>query len=84
MPPDRGPAAAHAGNFRGFSGVRWPSDFQVRSGHCDRERITQSPRRGDAIASLGEAPVTEPHRGACWSVRALSDLLPTQSRRRSG
>jgi len=27
--------------------------FQVRSGHCDRKAITQSPRRADAVASLG-------------------------------
>ena len=48
------PAPARPGNFRGYSGVRWPTDFQVRSGHCDRKGITESPRRGDAIASLGE------------------------------
>ena len=43
-----------AGDFRGYSGVHWPSDFEVRSGHCDRKRITASPRRSDAVASLGQ------------------------------
>lgn len=47
-------AAAPTGDFRGYSGVHWPTDFDVRSGHCDRHRITQSPRRGDAVASLGQ------------------------------
>src|SRR5580658_2155720 len=51
---DAAAAAPKPGNFRGYSGTHWPSDFDVRSGHCDRARITSSPRRSDAIASLGE------------------------------
>jgi hypothetical protein len=71
------PAAARPGNFRGYSGVHWPSDFQVRSGHCDRKSITQSPRRADAIASLGERRSL--NRTAAMLIGArVSDLLPSQ------
>src|SRR5579862_8912828 len=42
------------GDYRGYSGVHWPWDFDVRTGHCDRRHITESPRRIDAIASLGQ------------------------------
>jgi hypothetical protein len=69
--------AADSSGFRGFSGVRWPSDFQVRSGHCDRKAITQSPRRADAVASLGERRVL--NRSAALLVGArVPDLLPSQ------
>ncbi|HTV78127.1 MAG TPA: hypothetical protein VMF03_07715 [Steroidobacteraceae bacterium] len=69
-------AAPHPGNFRGYSGVRWPDDFQVRSGHCDRRSIMQSPRRQDAIASLGERRAL--NRSAALLVGArVSDLLPS-------
>jgi hypothetical protein len=65
------------GDFRGFSGTHWPWDFDVRSGHCDRRRITESPRRGDAIASLGQRRSL--NRSAAMLVGAqLPDLLPTK------
>ncbi len=75
--PVTGALAADATHtFRGYSGVRWPSDFQVRSGHCDRKSITESPRRGDAIASLGERRSL--NRNAALLVGArVSDLLPS-------
>lgn len=70
------PAPARPGNFRGYSGIHWPSDFQVRSGHCDRKSITESPRRADAVASLGERRVL--NRSAALLVGArVSDLLPS-------
>jgi hypothetical protein len=73
--PASTPAVAKAGNFRGFSGVRWSSDFEVRSGHCDRSLITESPRHGDAMASLGER--RDLNRNAAMLVGAhVSDLLP--------
>ena len=46
--------APKPGDFRGYSGVHWPYDFDVRKGHCDLQRITENPRRSDAIASLGQ------------------------------
>ncbi len=62
-------------SFRGFSGTRWPSDFDVRKGHCDRTRITEVPRRSDAIASLGQRAAL--NRTAAMLVGAkLPDLLP--------
>jgi hypothetical protein len=75
--PAAGAMAAEAVHtFRGYSGIRWPSDFQVRSGHCDRKSITESPRRGDAIASLGERRSL--NRNAALLVGArVSDLLPS-------
>jgi hypothetical protein len=70
------PAPARPGNFRGYSGNHWPSDFQVRSGHCDRKSITESPRRADAVASLGERRAL--NRTAALLVGArVSDLLPS-------
>src|ERR1700722_9888156 len=70
------PAPARPGNFRGYSGIHWPSDFQVRSGHCDRRSITESPRRADAVASLGERRAL--NRTAALLVGArVSDLLPS-------
>jgi hypothetical protein len=70
------PASARPGNFRGYSGIHWPSDFQVRSGHCDRKGITESPRRADAVASLGERRAL--NRTAALLVGArVSDLLPS-------
>ncbi|HEV2700502.1 MAG TPA: hypothetical protein VGV09_02645 [Steroidobacteraceae bacterium] len=69
------PVAAKPGDFRGYSGVHWPSDFDVRKGHCDRERITDNPRRTDAIASLGQRRAL--NRNAAMLVGAhLPDLLP--------
>lgn len=66
-----------AGAFRGYSGIHWPSDFQVRSGKCDRKRIMESPRRGDAIASLGERRSL--NRNAALLIGArVADLLPSQ------
>jgi hypothetical protein len=71
------PAAPKAGDFRGFSGVHWPTDFAVRSGHCDRARITETPRRSDAIASLGQRRAL--NRTAAMLVGAhVSDLLPAR------
>jgi len=65
------------GDFRGYSGTHWPWDFEVRSGHCDRRRITQGPRRSDAIASLGQRRSL--NRSAAMLVGAsLPDLLPTK------
>jgi len=70
------PAAPKTGSFRGFSGVRWPLDFDVRKGHCDRERITENPRHSGAMASLGQR--RELNRSAAMLVGArLPDLLPT-------
>jgi hypothetical protein len=70
------PAAPKSGDFRGFSGVHWPLDFDVRKGHCDRERITENPRRSGAMASLGQR--RELSRSAAMLVGArLPDLLPT-------
>jgi hypothetical protein len=64
-----------AGDFRGFSGVHWPSDFAVRSGHCDLARISESPRHSDAMASLGQRRAL--NRNAAMLVGAhVSDLLP--------
>jgi hypothetical protein len=69
------PAAAKPGDFRGYSGVHWPTDFDVRKGHCNRERITENPRRSDAIASLGQRRAL--NRTAAMLVGAhLPDLLP--------
>jgi len=70
------PAPARPGNFRGYSGIHWPSDFQVRSGHCDRRSITESPRPADAVASLGERRAL--NRTAALLVGArVPDLLPS-------
>ncbi len=67
--------APKPGDFRGYSGVHWPFDFDVRKGHCDRERITENPRRSDAIASLGQRRAL--NRTAAMLVGAhLPDLLP--------
>jgi hypothetical protein len=64
------------GDYRGYSGTHWPWDFDVRSGHCDRRHITESPRRSDAIASLGQRQSL--HRSAAVLVGAhVEDLLPT-------
>jgi hypothetical protein len=74
--PHTTPAPTPAGDFRGYSGVHWSSDFAVRSGHCDRQRITQSPRRIDAIASLGQRRAL--NRGAAMLIGAhVQDLLPS-------
>jgi hypothetical protein len=74
--PGSAPAAAPSGDFRGYSGIHWPSDFQIRSGHCDRERITESPRRSDAVASLGQRRSL--NRTAALLVGArIPDLLPS-------
>lgn len=68
-------AAPPAGNYRGFSGTHWPSDFEVRAGHCDRNRITEVPRRSDAIASLGQRRAL--NRTAAMLIGAkVGDLLP--------
>jgi hypothetical protein len=73
---DAAAAAPKPGNFRGYSGTHWPSDFDVRSGHCDRARITSSPRRSDAIASLGERRSL--NRTAAMLVGArVGDLVPS-------
>jgi hypothetical protein len=70
-------AAPPPGDFRGYSGIHWPWDFDVRSGHCDRTRITESPRRSDAIASLGQRRSL--NRNAAMLVGAhLPDLLPAK------
>jgi hypothetical protein len=71
------PAVTHGATFRGYSGVRWPSDFQVRAGLCDRKSITETPRRSDAIASLGQRRSL--NRNAALLVGArVSDLLPSE------
>jgi hypothetical protein len=71
------PPAPKAGDFRGFSGVHWPTDFEVRSGHCDRARITETPRHSDAMASLGQRRAL--NRSAAILVGAhVSDLLPAR------
>jgi hypothetical protein len=68
--------APKSGDFRGYSGIHWPSDFAVRSGHCDRSRITAAPRRSDAIASLGERRAL--NRTAAMLIGArVADLLPS-------
>lgn len=65
------------GDFRGFSGTHWPWDFDVRAGRCDRRHITESPRRSDAIASLGQRRGL--NRSAAMLVGAhLPDLLPAK------
>jgi hypothetical protein len=70
-------APARPGNFRGYSGIHWPADFQVRSGHCDRKSITDSPRHADAVASLGERRSL--NRVAALLIGArVSDLLPSE------
>ena len=75
--PPSAPPAAKAGDFRGFSGVHWPTDFDVRSGHCDRARITEAPRHSDAMASLGQRRAL--NRSAAMLVGAhVSDLLPAR------
>jgi hypothetical protein len=67
--------APPAANFRGFSGTHWPSDFDERKGHCDRNRITEVPRRSDAIASLGQRRAL--NRTAAMLIGAkVTDLLP--------
>ncbi len=67
--------AAKSGDFRGFSGVHWPTDFEVREGRCNRQKITETPRRSDAIASLGQRRPL--NRTAAMLVGAhVSDLLP--------
>ncbi len=52
-----------AGDFRGFSGVHWPTDFEVRSGHCDRARITRNPAAQRCDGEPRPAPRAEPQRG---------------------
>jgi hypothetical protein len=75
--PASAPPAPKAGDFRGFSGAHWPTDFEVRSGHCDRARITESPRHSDAMASLGQRRAL--NRTAAMLVGAhVSDLLPAR------
>jgi hypothetical protein len=75
-PPASAPAAPKSGDFRGYSGVHWPSDFEVRKGHCDRERITENPQRSGAMASLGQR--RELNRTAAMLVGArIPDLLPS-------
>ena len=70
-------AAPPRGDFRGYSGTHWPWDFDIRSGHCDRKRITESPRRSDAIASLGQRRSL--NRSAAMLVGAhVPDLLPVK------
>jgi len=65
------------GDFRGYSGTHWPWDFDVRSGHCDRRHITESPRRSDAIASLGQRRSL--NRSAAMLVGArVPELLPVK------
>jgi hypothetical protein len=71
------PPAPKSGDYRGFSGVHWPTDFEVRSGHCDRARITENPRHADAMASLGQRRAL--NRTAAMLVGAhVSDLLPAR------
>src|ERR1700722_15681187 len=70
------PAQAWCADFRGYSGTHWQSDFDVRSGHCDRKRITESPRRSDAMASLGQRQAL--NRNAAVLIGAkVPDLLPS-------
>ena len=72
---DDAAGSAPTGDFRGYSGKHWPSDFKVRQGHCDRERITESPRRSDAVATLGERRAL--NRIAAMLIGAkLPDLIP--------
>lgn len=71
-----GPPPARAGDFRGYSGVHWPSDFDVRAGRCDRGRITQSPQRSDAIASLGMRRSLNRSTALLIGAR-VADLLPS-------
>jgi hypothetical protein len=69
------PAPTRPGGYRGYSGIHWPSDFEVRKGHCDRKRITESPRHSDAVASLGERRSL--NRTAAMLIGAhIPDLLP--------
>jgi hypothetical protein len=71
------PATPKTGDFRGYSGVHWPTDFDVRKGQCDRERITDNPRHRDAMASIGQR--RELNRTAAMLVGArVPDLLPTK------
>jgi hypothetical protein len=71
------PTPPRSGDFRGFSGVHWPSDFGVRAGQCDRNRITENPRRSDAIASLGQRRAL--NRSAAMLVGGrIPDLLPAK------
>jgi hypothetical protein len=66
---------APAATYRGYSGVHWASDFQVRKGHCDRGHIAQSPKHSDAMASLGQ--LRAPNRGAAMLIGArVPELLP--------
>jgi hypothetical protein len=70
------PALAWSGDFRGYSGTHWASDFDVRKGHCDRKRITESPSRSDAMASLGQRRAM--NRNAAVLIGAkVPDLLPS-------
>jgi hypothetical protein len=69
-------AAPPTGNFRGFSGTHWASDFDVRSGHCDRKRILENPRRSEAIASLGQRRLVSRNSAVLIGAK-LSDLLPS-------
>jgi hypothetical protein len=71
------PASPQSGDFRGYSGVHWPSDFGVRTGHCDRSRITENPRHSDAMASLGQRRTL--NRSAAMLVGArIPELLPAK------
>ncbi|HTY92813.1 MAG TPA: hypothetical protein VMC02_02925 [Steroidobacteraceae bacterium] len=66
-----------SGDFRGFSGVHWASDFDVRKGHCDRQHITERPRRSEAISSMGQRQLL--NRGAALLIGArVPDLLPVK------
>ncbi len=69
-------AAPPAGNFAASQERAGASDFDVRSGHCDRKRITENPRRSDAVASLGQRRLVSRNSAVLIGAK-LSDLLPS-------
>ena len=42
-PPPHAPAhgwrAKHDSYYVGYTGTRWPSDYEITSGHCNREEV---------------------------------------------
>ncbi len=56
--------------YVGYSGIRWPQDFQVMSGHCDRDAISTRTRNRTAFGTQDRD-----NRGAAMLIGATIDDL---------